>query len=239
MSKTDKKQNFASTLTLDPEERIDSLENHDSVPSTNGEDSQDAHLRQILKAMVAFREGDFSVRLPMEWSGIDGRIAEAFNQTIIHEDHTSREIARLSVTVGKEGRLKQRMSLPAAVGGWAVKADSINTLIDDLVRPTTDVARAIGAVAKGDLSQSMELAVDGVAAAGRIPSLGEARQHDDRATLGVHVGSDARGPRSRHRRQARRTGQGEGRVRRVEGSDRIGQLRWPATLRPRSATSPT
>jgi HAMP domain-containing protein/signal transduction histidine kinase/CheY-like chemotaxis protein len=161
MSKTDKKQNFASTLTLDPEERIDSLENHDSDPSTNGKDSQDAHLRQILKAMVSFREGDFSVRLPLEWSGIDGRIAEAFNQTIIHEDHTSREIARLSVAVGKEGRLKQRMSLPAAVGGWAVKADSINRLIDDLVRPTTEVARAIGAVAKGDLTQSMDLAVDG------------------------------------------------------------------------------
>jgi HAMP domain-containing protein/signal transduction histidine kinase/CheY-like chemotaxis protein len=161
MSKADKKQDFASTLTLDPEEQSVSLENNGSDPSTNGKDSQDAHLRQILKAMVSFREGDFSVRLPLEWSGIDGRIAEAFNQTIIHEDHTSREIARLSVAVGKEGRLKQRMSLPAAVGGWAVKADSINRLIDDLVRPTTEVARAIGAVAKGDLTQSMDLAVDG------------------------------------------------------------------------------
>ncbi len=118
-------------------------------------------MRQILTGMVAFREGDFTVRLPTDWADIDGRIAETFNQIISQEDRISREITRLSVMVGKEGRLKQRMSLPVATGGWAVKAESINTLIDDLVRPTTEVARTIGAVAKGDLSQSMELEVDG------------------------------------------------------------------------------
>ena len=60
------------------------------------------------------------------------------------------------MAVGKEGRLKQRMSVPGAIGGWAANVDSLNTLLDDLVRPTTDVARTIGAVAKGDLGQSME-----------------------------------------------------------------------------------
>ncbi len=117
---------------------------------------------------MAFRDGDFSARLPADWPGIDGRIAEAFNQTIGREEIISREVRRLSVTVGKEGRLKQRMSLPGAVGDWAVKADSINTLIDDLVRPTVDVARTIGAVAKGDLSQSVELEVDGRALKGEF-----------------------------------------------------------------------
>ena len=75
---------------------------------------------------------------------------------------------RLSVTVGKEGRLKQRMSVPGAIGGWAAKVDSLNTLLDDLVRPTTEVARTIGAVAKGDLGQSMELEVDGRALKGEF-----------------------------------------------------------------------
>src|SRR5437899_4870658 len=70
-------------------------------------------------------------------------------------------MARLSRTVGREGRLKQRMAVPGASGGWAAKVDSLNTLLDDLVRPTTEVARTIGAVAKGDLGQSMELEVDG------------------------------------------------------------------------------
>ena len=115
----------------------------------------------MLAAMTAFREGDFSVRLPVDWTGTDARIAEAFNQALAHEDRISREIGRLSASVGKEGRLKQRMSLPGAVGGWATTAESLNTLIDDLVRPTTEIARTIGAVAKGDLGQSMELEVDG------------------------------------------------------------------------------
>ena len=67
----------------------------------------------------------------------------------------------MSHAVGKEGKLKQRMSLPRAVGGWADEVEAINTLIDDLVWPTTEVTRAVGAVAKGDLGQSMALEVDG------------------------------------------------------------------------------
>src|SRR3954452_15361223 len=132
------------------------------------DESAEARSRRILRAFVAFRDGDFSARLPSDWPGIDGRIAEAFNQTIVREEGITREMKRLSVTVGKEGRLKQRMSLPGAMGDWAVKVDSINTLIDDLVRPTVDVARTIGAVAKGDLSQSMELEVDGRALKGEF-----------------------------------------------------------------------
>jgi methyl-accepting chemotaxis protein len=111
-----------------------------------GENVAAARSRQLLMAMMAFRDGDFSVRLPADWQGMDGRIAEAFNQSLAHEGRISREVARLSVTVGKEGRLKQRMTLPGAVGGWAEQVDSINTLLDDLVRPTTEVARTIGAV---------------------------------------------------------------------------------------------
>ena len=124
-------------------------------------DPVEARSRQLLVAMVAFRDGDFSVRMPTDWTGTDARIAEAFNQTISQKQRVSGEVARLSATVGKEGRLKQRMSLPGAIGGWATEVDSINTLIDDLVRPTTEIARTIGAVAKGDLGQSMELEVDG------------------------------------------------------------------------------
>src|SRR5499427_5810621 len=123
--------------------------------------SVEARSKRILAAMVAFRDGNFSARLPSDWEGIDGRIAAAFNQGVSHEDQVSREIARLSRTVGLEGRLKQRMSVPGASGGWAAKVDGFNTLLDDLVRPTTEISRTIGAVAKGDLGQSMELEVDG------------------------------------------------------------------------------
>ncbi len=122
---------------------------------------REERLNQILTAMVSFRDGNFSVRLPVEWAGTEGRIAEAFNQTISHKEHLFQEATRLSIVVGKEGKLSQRLSMPSAQGNWLVNTQAINTLIDDLVRPTTDVARTIGAVAKGDLSQSMDLEFDG------------------------------------------------------------------------------
>jgi len=121
----------------------------------------DAFNKRLLAAMVAFRDGDFSIRLPSDWPGIEGQIAQAFNQALSHEHVISHEVSRLSRVVGKEGRLQQRMSLPGAVGGWAATVGSLNTLLDDLVRPTTEISRTIGAVAKGDLGQSMELEVDG------------------------------------------------------------------------------
>jgi len=121
----------------------------------------EARARQILIAMVAFGNGDFSLRLPTHWADVDGQIAMAFNLAIANQARIAIEVDRLSATVGKEGRLKQRMSVPGAVGGWATTVDSINTLMDDLVRPTAEIARTIGAVAKGDLGQAMELEVDG------------------------------------------------------------------------------
>jgi HAMP domain-containing protein len=132
------------------------------------EGAGEARARTLLAAVVAFRDGDFSVRLPTDWDGLERQIAQAFNQAIAHEDRISQEVTRLSVVVGKEGRLKQRMTVPGAIGGWATRVESLNTLLDDLVRPTTEVARTIGAVAKGDLGQSMELEVDGRALKGEF-----------------------------------------------------------------------
>jgi HAMP domain-containing protein/signal transduction histidine kinase/CheY-like chemotaxis protein len=129
-------------------------------PSSDHE-SGEAQMRSILGAIVAFRDGDFSVRLPIDWAGTEALIAGAFNQTIAQKQRVSKELARLSEMVGKQGRLRQRMAIPGAVGGWAEDADSMNTLIEDLVRPTTDSARTIGAVVKGSLGYSMELEVDG------------------------------------------------------------------------------
>ncbi len=121
----------------------------------------DAFSRQLLSAMLAFRDGDFAVRLPTDVAGVNGKIADAFNEIVGISDRRARETTRVSHAVGKEGKLKQRMSLPRAVGGWADEVGAINTLIDDLVWPTTEVTRAVGAVAKGDLGQSMALEVDG------------------------------------------------------------------------------
>jgi CheY-like chemotaxis protein len=115
----------------------------------------------LLMAMLSFRDGDFSARMPSNLVGVEGKIADAFNDIVQFSDRRARETVRVSKLVGKEGKLKQRMNVPEGVGGWADEVAAINTLIDDLVWPTTEVTRAIGGVAKGDLGQSMALEVDG------------------------------------------------------------------------------
>ncbi len=63
--------------------------------------------------------------------------------------------------VGKEGKLGKRGTLGDVTGFWRDSIDAVNLLIDDLVHPTSETARVIGAVAQGDLSQTMALEVDG------------------------------------------------------------------------------
>src|SRR5919202_961966 len=120
-----------------------------------------AFAKQLLTAMLAFRDGDFAVRLPSDFTGVNGKIADAFNEIVAVSDRRAQETKRVCRVVGKEGKLKERMRVPGAVGGWADEITALNTLIDDLVWPTTEVTRAVGAVAKGDLSQAMALEVDG------------------------------------------------------------------------------
>src|SRR5437016_2250313 len=99
--------------------------------------------QEILAALIAFRNGDFSARLPVVWTGLNGKIADAFNDIISMNGRVAAEMARVSHVVGTEGKLSQRVRVPGASGAWSDKVTSINTLIDDLVRPTTEVARTI------------------------------------------------------------------------------------------------
>jgi signal transduction histidine kinase/HAMP domain-containing protein/CheY-like chemotaxis protein len=117
--------------------------------------------RQLLKAIREFRNGDFSVRLPFDLTGVDGEIALAFNDVVQLAESMTNEFARISDVVGKEGQISQRAQVPGATGSWRLKVDAVNTLIGDMVQPTTEVARVIGAVANGDLSQRMNLEIDG------------------------------------------------------------------------------
>jgi len=115
---------------------------------------------ELLAVLRALKKGDFTARLPLDRSGIAGDIAEAFNNCAEINQRLVLELQRVSAVVGKDGRLNQRASLGEAGGDWRSCADAVNELIDDLVRPTTEVGRVIGAVASGDLSRKMLIEVD-------------------------------------------------------------------------------
>ncbi|MFA9480359.1 HAMP domain-containing protein [Phycisphaerales bacterium AB-hyl4] len=117
--------------------------------------------RELLEALIALQKGDFTTRLPMDLAGLDGKIADTFNAVVETNQRMTGELKRLSVTVGKEGRISQRASFGEVQGSWADSANSVNTLITNLVHPTRETARVIGAVAHGDLTQTMALEIEG------------------------------------------------------------------------------
>src|SRR6185295_6062464 len=115
----------------------------------------------LLKTLIAFKNGNFNVRMPVDLTGVEGKIADAVNDIIEMNQEMAREFERISRSVGKEGKISQRVTIRSAVGAWGESVDSVNSLIGDLVQPSTEVARVIGSVAKGDLSQRMSLDADG------------------------------------------------------------------------------
>jgi HAMP domain-containing protein/CheY-like chemotaxis protein/signal transduction histidine kinase len=115
----------------------------------------------LLSTLMALKKGDFTARMPSDWTGVAGKIADTLNEIIETKEKMVKAVTEVSRVVGREGRLTQRAAVPNVAGGWGTIISSVNTLIDDLVRPTTEMARVIGAVAKGDLSQTMALEVDG------------------------------------------------------------------------------
>ncbi len=129
--------------------------------------------RQLVTALRALRRGDFAVRLSEDGEGIDAEIGSLFNEVVSLNEEMAQEFERLSKVVGKEGKITQRGRVKNARGGWETAVRSVNELIDDMVQPTAEVARVIGAVAKGDLSQSMAVEIDGRPLRGEFLRIGK------------------------------------------------------------------
>ncbi|MHB8267793.1 HAMP domain-containing protein [Bradyrhizobium sp.] len=125
---------------------------------TNGkpDSSQD-----LLHALQAMRSGDFSVRMMGNHLGIEGKIADTFNEIVAANQRMAQQLERVGQVVGREGKTRQRVKFGLASGSWADMEGSVNTLIDDLLWPTREVTRAVAAVAQGDLLQTVQLDVDG------------------------------------------------------------------------------
>jgi HAMP domain-containing protein/CheY-like chemotaxis protein len=118
-------------------------------------------LNVILESLQTMRNGDFSVRLPGTWTGLSGKIADTFNEIVAANQQMAQELKRVGQVVGKEGKTRERTRFHESRGAWGEMEVSVNTLVEDLLRPTTAVTRAIAAVAQGNLTQTVRLDVDG------------------------------------------------------------------------------
>ena len=121
----------------------------------------DIDVTLLLNVLAKVREGDFTARMPLDWTGVAGKVADGLNDVIIANQALGSELARVSEVVGTQGRLSQRVVLGGLTQSWSGSIESVNRLIDDLVRPTIEMQRVIGAVADGDLSKKVSADVRG------------------------------------------------------------------------------
>jgi signal transduction histidine kinase/HAMP domain-containing protein/ActR/RegA family two-component response regulator len=115
----------------------------------------------LLSVLSDVKHGDFSVRMPLEWTGVAGKVADTLNDIIAANQTLGVELERVSRVVGKEGKLSQRVAFRGSDRVWSESIESVNSLIEDLVRPTSEMQRVIGAVAGGDLSKKITADVHG------------------------------------------------------------------------------
>ena len=152
--------------------REEKLEGQPSImellASRGSHDSGQLNKTMLLTALNALKKGDFTTRLPLDLAGMDGKIADAFNEVVEMNERMAEELERLSRVVGKEGKIAERAEMGDVTGSWKASVDSVNQLISDLVYPVSETSRVIGAVAKGDLSQSMDMEIEGRPLAGEF-----------------------------------------------------------------------
>ncbi|HEY6488514.1 MAG: HAMP domain-containing protein [Terracidiphilus sp.] len=131
------------------------------LPSNGSEHPLSEYMAAMLQSLQTMKNGDFSVRLPVTWTGLPGKIADNFNEIVTANEQMARELQRVGLAVGKEGKTRERIRVERGRGAWADMETSVNTLVEDLLRPTNEVTRAIAAVAQGNLTQTVRLDVDG------------------------------------------------------------------------------
>ncbi len=129
-----------------------------------------AQVQRLVAALEAARAGDFSVRLRADGALAD--VATAFNGLVERNQQVTSELLRVGKLVGREGRITERAEVAGAPGSWAEKLGAVNGLIDNLARPTIEVARVIDAVAEGDLKQRIQLQIDGQPLRGEFRRIG-------------------------------------------------------------------
>ena len=152
-----------TTVEIEPKTKrakpVRAKDNGSNGTGVNGHEPGDLSL--ILASLQTMRDGDFSVRLPVAWTGLHGKVADTFNDIVAANERMANELKRVGQAIGKEGRTRERARFRHLQGSWGEMEGSVNTLVEDLLRPTTEMTRAIAAVAQGNLTQTVRLDVVG------------------------------------------------------------------------------
>ena len=178
-----------------------------------------AQVRNIAEVTTAVARGDLSRKITADAKGEILELKNTINTMVDQLNGFASEVSRVAREVGTEGKLGGQAAVPGVAGTWKDLTDNVNSMAGNLTAQVRNIAEVTIAVANGDLSRKITVDV-----ARRNPATQGDDQHHGRAAPRLCVGSDPRGPRSRHGRQARRSGRRARRGRHLEGPHRLRQL---------------
>ncbi|HEY0030003.1 MAG TPA: HAMP domain-containing protein [Bacteroidia bacterium] len=114
-------------------------------------------INELLSILTEVKSGNFDVKMPINKLGISGKVCDTLNEIISMNKKLVREFSKARNTIGKEGKLNQRIVIPYSEGEWKTGVEDLNALISDLAYPIREIDRVISAVAKGNLSQQIPI----------------------------------------------------------------------------------
>ena len=178
-----------------------------------------AQVRNIADVTTAVANGDLSKKITVNVKGEILELKNTVNTMVDQLSSFASEVTRVAREVGTEGKLGGQADVKGVAGTWKDLTDSVNSMAGNLTGQVRNIADVTKAVAAGDLSKKITVDVKG-----EILELKNTDQHDGGSAEFLRRRSDARGARSRHRRQARRSGRRERRGGHVERFDGFCEL---------------
>jgi signal transduction histidine kinase/HAMP domain-containing protein/CheY-like chemotaxis protein len=114
-------------------------------------------LEQLLAGLTAVRGGNFSTRLARTGDPLMDEIATVFNGMADQLDLFTSEVTRVAREVGTEGKLGGQANVPGVSGTWKDLTESVNAMAGNLTGQVRNIAQVATAVARGDLSQKIDV----------------------------------------------------------------------------------
>ena len=178
-----------------------------------------SQVRNIADVTTAVAAGDLSKKITVDVKGEILELKNTINTMVDQLRSFAAEVTRVAREVGTEGKLGGQADVQGVAGTWKDLTDTVNFMASNLTSPGAQHRRRDQG--RGGRRPVEE---DHGRREGRDPGAEEHHQHDGGPAVVVRRRSDARGARSRHRRQAGRPGAGARRVRHLEGPDRQREL---------------
>ncbi|MFE2596737.1 HAMP domain-containing protein [Streptomyces sp. NPDC059396] len=114
-------------------------------------------VRQIAQVTTAVARGDLSQKIDVDARGEILELKNTINTMVDQLSAFADQVTRVAREVGTDGRLGGQAKVPGVAGVWRDLTDSVNGMAGNLTDQVRNIAGVATAVARGDLSQKIDV----------------------------------------------------------------------------------